>query len=614
VEDKKEEEEEEEEAEAEKEEEEKEEKEDEKEEKEDEKEEKEEECSWIVPFPNANDKDTINNWFKSLDDDKLAAKPDMVFEKVGGSTISYVRAKEDLLAHVAVLETVSTLGCAGKGYVSNSLTFMCPTSRELFVHASGLMEAGYIVDSPLFGSQILPSEAVYMVTARKSKTRLRKVSDPWKKQFPESNHQLLQSNDKMCLTLEQQVAIWFLACAGPNQVWQFNALNFPFFSQAAIAMGLSVQMLCTERANAKIKQGTKPAELARGFLEHKDCFRGYDEAQVALTILALSTQRLQNAGWFMQGTTPIAIPNQGEELKLLKDDPTFLVSENAIELKREVKAGHFGVFRGHWMPTGVDSPVESAVQLMSLKWKVTRVLVTKELHIVSSLPQPIDYMERTSVRKDAHVWLYPVEDEKNEHVTFKWHFMKDAKQCQSILLWLPKNERAFNGLKKKELKQKQMFLLATRFRQQHGESITLAHKEALKKFESTGYLERQFEEADTLVHLQNMYRHMQLADKKHLDDTTIRMDRLRFFHQTAKELLEEKKISIEEYHLMDNEAWKMGGEAVFKSVSEWGNEVLGPDYALVRDGMYGPHGLLCSTTLPQRLHLDSVGPFFSGME
>ena len=63
---------------------------------------------------------------------------------------------------------------------------------------------------------------------------------------------------------------------------------------------------------------------------------------------------------------------------------------------------------------------------------------------------------------------------------------------------------------------------------------------------------------------------------------------------------------------MGNEDWKRGGDAVFRAMSQWGIEVLGADYALVRNGLYGPHGLLASTTMPQRLHLDSVFPFFSG--
>ena len=62
--------------------------------------------------------------------------------------------------------------------------------------------------------------------------------------------------------------------------------------------------------------------------------------------------------------------------------------------------------------------------------------------------------------------------------------------------------------------------------------------------------------------------------------------------------------------LMESEEWKSGGEEVFRIVSEWGKEVLGADYTLVRKGAIGPHCLLSEG--PQRLHLDSVFPFFSG--
>ena len=62
---------------------------------------------------------------------------------------------------------------------------------------------------------------------------------------------------------------------------------------------------------------------------------------------------------------------------------------------------------------------------------------------------------------------------------------------------------------------------------------------------------------------------------------------------------------------MENEEWKNGGEAVFRGVSEWGEEVLGTEYALVRNGPYGPHCLVSRGL--QRLHLDSVYPFFSGL-
>ena len=63
---------------------------------------------------------------------------------------------------------------------------------------------------------------------------------------------------------------------------------------------------------------------------------------------------------------------------------------------------------------------------------------------------------------------------------------------------------------------------------------------------------------------------------------------------------------------MESEDWKSGGEAVFRGVSEWGKEVLGPEYALVRDGPYGPHCLLSRAL--QRLHIDSLFRFFSGLD
>jgi hypothetical protein len=63
---------------------------------------------------------------------------------------------------------------------------------------------------------------------------------------------------------------------------------------------------------------------------------------------------------------------------------------------------------------------------------------------------------------------------------------------------------------------------------------------------------------------------------------------------------------------MENEEWKVGGEAVFLSVSKWGEKILGPDYTLLRNGPIGPHCLLSEG--PQRLHLDSVYPFFSGLD
>ena len=63
---------------------------------------------------------------------------------------------------------------------------------------------------------------------------------------------------------------------------------------------------------------------------------------------------------------------------------------------------------------------------------------------------------------------------------------------------------------------------------------------------------------------------------------------------------------------MESKDWKDAVEAVFRSVGEWGSSILGPDYALVRTGPYGPHCLLSEAL--QRLHLDSAYPFFSGLD
>ena len=64
---------------------------------------------------------------------------------------------------------------------------------------------------------------------------------------------------------------------------------------------------------------------------------------------------------------------------------------------------------------------------------------------------------------------------------------------------------------------------------------------------------------------------------------------------------------------MESEDWKDAVEAVFRSVGEWGSEILGPDYALVKTGPYGPYCLLsdCSGFTG---YLDSAYPFFSGLD
>ena len=111
----------------------------------------------------------------------------------------------------------------------------------------------------------------------------------WIKQFPSSTKPSFQYNEKMSyLTLDEQTALWFLAsyAGAKDVVWQFNASQFPFFSEAAIAMGLQhVRMLPDEASDCKkLKKVTK---LAYAYAAQKDSFRLYDKAQKALTILAL---------------------------------------------------------------------------------------------------------------------------------------------------------------------------------------------------------------------------------------------------------------------------------------------------------------------------------------
>jgi hypothetical protein len=67
---------------------------------------------------------------------------------------------------------------------------------------------------------------------------------------------------------------------------------------------------------------------------------------------------------------------------------------------------------------------------------------------------------------------------------------------------------------------------------------------------------------------------------------------------------------------MDDPKWIAGAPVVIKAVEEWGQTILGGEYALLVDGLYGPHGLIASSptwpALPGRPHFDSVFPFFSG--
>jgi hypothetical protein len=216
--------------------------------------------------------------------------------------------------------------------------------------------------------------------------------------------------------------------------------------------------------------------------------------------------------------------------------------------------------------------------------------------------------------------MYPSEDEsqagegqggaKIGNVVFKSLFIKDTKENEEILWWVPKTKQAQERavhVPDDQLLERRRFLLETRFRQKHGDQIDLMYREALSKLGANGYLEKSFRDGELQSHLKRMYQHMQ-RNQEHLPGTSIRMKRLRYFLPGP----DEDPLSPQEAVLMGNEDWKRGGDAVFRAMSQWGIEVLGADYALVRNGLYGPHGLLASTTMPQRLHLDSVFPFFSG--
>ena len=290
-----------------------------------------------------------------------------------------------------------------------------------------------------------------------------------------------------------------------------------------------------------------------------------------------------------------------------------------------MKAGDLFVdFRGHWIPQGVKSPVEEGrIKL----WPPTRLLLategdgsqknkknkktegpkaTTQLDFVSSVPQVFDFVERTIVLQDANVCMFPYEDEDG-HIVFKSQFIKDIKKGKDIVWWVPSIQaqgRAVNmpmNMDTIKDKERQRFLLETSFRKQHGESIQKMHQSALDRMEQLGYVEHHFADKTLQQHLWTIYRGMQQYP---LEPTTIRMKRIPYFDWSSED--HAKRSSLQS-------AWIPSCEAVFRAMSEWGQTVLGSDYALVRDGPYGPHCLLSSTTMPQRLHLDSVYPFFSGL-
>ena len=285
-----------------------------------------------------------------------------------------------------------------------------------------------------------------------------------------------------------------------------------------------------------------------------------------------------------------------------------------------MKAGDFfNDFHGHWIAQGAKSPVEGRIKL----WPATRLLLatpvnrskknkktemkSTQLDFVSSVPQLFDFVERTIVLKDANICMFPYEDEENGHIAFKSQFIKDVKAGEEIVWLVPSIQaqgRAVNmpmNMDTIKDKERQRFLLETSFRKLHGESIQKMHQSALKRMKQLGYVEHHFADEDLQRHLWTMYQGMQQYP---LEPTTIRMKRIPYFDWSSED--HAKRSSLQS-------AWIPSCEAVFRAMSEWGQTVLGSDYALVRDGPYGPHCLLSSTTMPQRLHLDSVYPFFSGL-
>jgi hypothetical protein len=326
-----------------------------------EKEKEKEKCTWIVPFPMQIANSSVEEWHASLggDENIFDVAPNMVFECMVNAEKSYDSAAKALQRRVAVLEKVTTLAKSGAGsHPSCSLAFMCHDASQMWNIAAVLLLEGYSVDPPLVGTR--PSSVpgtVYIVIARKPAGRRRtgqssSAGAHWTKQFPQNLQSTFQYNEKMSyLSLQEQTAIWFLASnAGSKDdvVWQFNASHFPFFSEAAIAMGLHVRMLYDKDSDCKkMKMVT---ELAYAFAAQEDSFRLYDQAQKALTILALcglssgviddcsSTQNhshdeqsdsasqpsfhlqrprvtMLSTGWFMQGVTGI----QGDSLQLLEE-------------------------------------------------------------------------------------------------------------------------------------------------------------------------------------------------------------------------------------------------------------------------------------------------------
>jgi hypothetical protein len=257
----------------------------------------------------------------------------------------------------------------------------------------------------------------------------------------------------------------------------------------------------------------------------------------------------RSTGWYLQAVTGIdpdyvSVLKAAEEIGLFWSKATLSVCADAaivstepspprVTLARTVMAGDmFDDFRGHWMPIAVHSPVEGMIE----SWPVTRLLLSG-VDFVSSVPQVFDYVKRTGVLADANVCMFPYEDEENGHIVFKSQFLKDAKEGEEILWWVPSTQAQERAVRMPpmKVKQRQQFMLETKFRQQHGAHTQSMHEAALRNLGDSGFLETCFDDDESQLHLGKMYQRMQ-QDQGKLASTTIFMKRLRFFPLSSEEI------------------------------------------------------------------------------
>ena len=138
---------------------------------------------------------------------------------------------------------------------------------------------------------------------------------------------------------------------------------------------------------------------------------------------------------------------------------------------------------------------------------------------------------------NANVLLFPFQDEVNGHIVFKSQFIKDAKMGEEVTWWVPNLQAQGRVVRMPimNVKERQQYLLETKFREQHGARIRSLHEAAVKKLGPSGYLEKRFADSKSQRHLDSMYQLMQ-RDQSKLSTTTIFMKRLRYFAMSPEEI------------------------------------------------------------------------------